>query len=79
MTKCFWFGHDWYIMDEDYDYVDGDGTYITYYNKVCLRCKLWEEGIPRLKALREQRRQSKLSRKELANELWDDRYNPNDS
>jgi hypothetical protein len=73
----FWKPHDWYIIDEDHYYYD-DGTYSTYQNKVCLICKAFVEELPNLKKRIEGDRLRKLSRKELAKELWDDRYNPNE-
>ncbi len=75
--KCrLWERHDWYIIDEEY-YYHGDGDYTTYQNKVCLTCGHFKEEIPYLKARLERDRKNKLSRKELAQELWEDRYNPN--
>lgn len=70
MTKCFWYGHDWEIIQKLYT----SDCVIPRTIRVCLRCNRISDNITSYKAWLEQEKFNKLSRKERAQEIYSTRH-----
>jgi len=73
MTKCFWYGHDLVTIEKFFT----TDEIIPRSIRVCLRCNKIFDNITPYKEYLKQEKFNKLSRRERAQEIYANRYNPN--